>query len=212
MICKPFRGAAVLMMALFFFIDPSLKTAFSTQIVAIVGDSVITDYEVSQRARIMALLHNMNTKDQDLIKKLEREIVSFLIDEQMKKDYAKRMQIEISKNVIDGIILEYAKKTGKGNVESLKRHVLSNGIDWEIFEEAITNEIVWSNIVYGGIAKQIQVTEAEIEQRASMQNLDPTNIEVLNKIKQEIVNERLYIYIGKIISQMKRFNIVESVN
>jgi hypothetical protein len=188
------------------------RHSFTTQIVAIVGDSVVTDYEVSQRARIIALLKDIKIPDQETLKRIEREIIPILIDEEIKKDYARRVEFKISPEIVQGAILAYAKQKGKKDVEGLKKYILSLKIDWDIFEQTIMDEITWSHIVYGGIAQQIQVSESEIAQRAMLQNIDISNPDNFNRIKQEIVQERLLVYVGKIISQMKRFNIIESVN
>ena len=191
------------------FMSQSISNAI--QIVAIVGDSVITDYEVSQRARIIALLRDYDINDSNFMKMLEKELVPLLIDEQIKKDYAKRLNISVPKNVIDSVVEDYSKKIGRKNVSDLRSYLSSNGIDWDVFLESISDEITWSNILFRGIANNVKINENEVVQRAKMRNININDESLLSQIKEEIINEKASLSASKLISQMKKLHVIESM-
>ncbi|MBL0725909.1 MAG: SurA N-terminal domain-containing protein [Alphaproteobacteria bacterium] len=183
----------------------------AAKIIAIVGDTAITDYDVDQRARVVAMLQKYNVKDKALMKQVRKEIVAVLIDEEIKKSFAKKAKMEIKKEVIESFILQYGEKTGSTTLQQIKNTVKIYGIDWSFFWNIVADEITWSQLVYYGLSNSIQFSESEIEQRAIMEGLDPTNYDHLEAVKRNMMEERLALDVQKMISRMKRFRVVEEI-
>lgn len=188
------------------------NAASAARIIAIVGDVAITDYDVEQRTRMVAMLHKYNLKDKQKIEKIKREIVSVLVDEQIKKTFAEKAHLEIKDEMIESFVLAYGKKNGKTDMAQIKAMVKAYGVDWDFFWRTVADEIAWSQLVYVGLSNSIQFSESEISQRAIMQGMDPTDPEVFESVKNGMIEERLALDVQKMISRMKRFRVVEEVD
>ena len=193
------------------FLLSSEKLSYSTQIIAVVGDIAITDYDADQRARMIAMMQKYSLKNEAAMKNIRSEVQGILIDEQIKKSFVEKSKIEVQNEMVEQFIMEYGKRVNKHTMREIKMMVKSYGIDWDFFWGKVVDEIAWSQLVYWGLSSSIKFTESEMYQRALVQGLDPEDPMALEKVKREMMEERLALDVQKMISKMKRFRIVEEI-
>jgi hypothetical protein len=187
------------------------SNAISNSVVAVVGKNSITEYEVKQRAKIVALLQNYNMKDPSIMSYLESEMINYLIEEEIKRDYAKRAKIEISSEMMNEVINNFIAKKGYNSVEKFMEYLVQNGINPDVFKQTVKDDISWNQVLRNAIAPAIKVTEEEGLQRLKNNGTDnPSDAEIL-AARNAILEEKVALQVKKLITQMKKFYLIEAL-
>ena len=187
------------------------SNAISNSVVAVVGKNSITEYEVKQRAKIVALLQNYNMKDPSIMSYLESEMINYLIEEEIKRDYAKRAKIEISSEMMNEVINNFIAKKGYNSVEKFMEYLVQNGINPDVFKQTVKDDISWNQVLRNAIAPAIKVTEEEGLQRLKNNDTEnPSDAEIL-AARNAILEEKVALQVKKLITQMKKFYLIEAL-
>lgn len=128
------------------------------QPVAVVNGSAITGFDLAQRAQIMSLL-GFPADNKDALRKaaLDR-----LIEDRLKMQEAKRLDIKTDPEQIQAGIEELARNVGAKPDEMLA--VLSTeGVSQEALKDMITADVVWRQVVRTRFSRRIEPGEAEID-------------------------------------------------
>ena len=206
------RGISLILLVTLFllacvFVSPP---AFATKIVAVVGEKAITDYDIRQRARIVAFLRGLDAKDPQMMAYIESEMVKYLVEEELKKVYVEQIQLKLPDGTMDAVINEYIEKSDKKSLKELKLELSKNDIDYEMFSGALEDEVVWSVVVHNVMMPSIKIGDDEIQQRAIIRGVDVSSESESAKIKQEIMEEKVAMNVRKLMSTLKRLKLVET--
>jgi peptidyl-prolyl cis-trans isomerase SurA len=134
-----------------------------------VGDRVITNFELEQRARFLTLLRAPGDP-------LEQAREA-LIDDKLRMIAAERLGIVISDEALASGLEEFA---GRANLtaEQFIAALGQGGVEAESFRDFVEAGLVWRDVVRGKYAGQVTVTEAEID-RVIAQGAQETKIRLL---------------------------------
>ena len=134
-----------------------------------VGDRVITNFEMDQRARFLALLRSPGDP--------VAQARTALIDDKLRMMAAERLDITLSDAALQAGLEEFA---GRANltVEQFTAALGQSGVEPQSFRDFVAAGLVWRDVVRGRYAGQVTVSEAEID-RVIAQSAQETKIRLL---------------------------------
>jgi len=141
---------------------PSSASSQSLGIAAVVNDDVISLYDLN--ARLDLLIVTSNQKDSaELRTRLSRQILNTLINEKLKLQDAKRLEIQVSQDELERAYsdMERRNKMPQGG---LTEFLTSNGIDRLVLLDQIEASIAWSNTVNRMFRSQVSISEEEVDE------------------------------------------------
>lgn len=121
--------------------------------VAHVNDSVVTAYELDQRMQLMAVLGGGTT---------EKLALDALIDERLKSDAAKRVNIVPDDKAIAQAISDFAAR-GDLAPEQLLSLLGKNGVSAQTFRDFVVSGLAWRDYARARFASRVKVSEADID-------------------------------------------------
>lgn len=126
--------------------------------IATVNSSVITIYDLDQRMRLMSAL-GVEAPSTDV---LREQALDLLIGDRLKLQAGKRAGLEVTPEIIDLGLQEYASRAGV-TPDEFKSRIKRNGIDDQALEDLISPQIVWREVVRARFQSRIEPGEAEID-------------------------------------------------
>lgn len=119
-----------------------------------VGDRVITNYELEQRARFLALLRAPG----DPLSQAREA----LIDDKLRLIAAERLGVVLSDEALQAGLEEFAARANL-NAEQFVAALAQGGVEAQTFRDFVEAGLVWRDVVRGRYAGQVTVSEAEID-------------------------------------------------
>jgi len=188
------------------------QNSFASEILATVGKTVITDHEVTKRAKLMLLLQNQKYDDHT-VQLVQNEVLGHMINEAMRKMYAESISLVVESSEVESTIKELQKER-KIDSKVMEMKLASAGIQSRVLYDMVYNEILWREIVKSVIAPQIRVLDNEVMQIAKSKNVpfDPKNVhesKEIMAIRNEIFMRKLDARAREFTSQMRKFYFVD---
>ena len=121
----------------------------------IVNDVPITDYDISQRARLITLTQRKKASV------AKRQAEQELIDDQVKLAEADRIGIEISQSEVDGAFNNIARNV-KMSPSQLSKALRSGGVKPETLKKRLKAQLAWRQLVRRKFSGNIEVNESDI--------------------------------------------------
>jgi peptidyl-prolyl cis-trans isomerase SurA len=135
-----------------------------------INDSIVTWYEVEQRARFLEILRTPGD--------LRAEALETLVDERLQLQEARRMGVTATPEEIEAGVAEFAARADLGP-EQFIRNIGEEGVAPETFRDFVANGIAWRNVVqtrFGGRVRGT-ISEGDIDEAlAFAPRLDGTRI------------------------------------
>ncbi len=141
-------GALIIGMAL----QASAQGAFS--IAYRVNESVITNYDIDQRYKLMRALGANGPN-------LRQDAIDALIDDRLKQETAANFGADLDRTALDRAIADYAAQRNL-TAQSLMAKLRGAGVQPESFEEFLTTSVIWRNILRARFGTQAQPSEIEL--------------------------------------------------
>ncbi|WP_294925750.1 peptidylprolyl isomerase [uncultured Paracoccus sp.] len=123
--------------------------------VVYVNDSVVTEFDIQQRARFLQLLQAPDTSRAAA----ERAV----IEDRLRMQAADSIGIRPTDEAIDEALAEFA---GRGGLDTAQFEQLlrQNGVDPQIYHDFIVSGVVWRDVVRARVVPTVRVSDAEVEQ------------------------------------------------
>lgn len=141
---------------------PALSTAQSVQtIAAVVNDEIISNYDLQQRVRLVISSSGANPTER-MAEQFRAQILDSLIDERLQVQEAKRLNIPIADQEVDGAIrfIEEQNSMDPGNLKTLLE---TQGIDIGSLHDQLRAQIAWSKVVGQRLRPRVVVGQDEVE-------------------------------------------------
>ncbi|MDG3042492.1 peptidylprolyl isomerase [Roseicyclus marinus] len=133
-----------------------------------VNDSIVTNYDIEQRALFLEVLRAPGD--------LRAEALEALVNERLQVGEARRMDVVATPEEIEAGVAEFAARADLG-AEQFIRTIGEEGVAPETFRDFVANGISWRNVVRGRFGPRVQITEADIDEAlAFAPRLDPAQI------------------------------------
>jgi len=121
----------------------------------IVNDVPITDYDISQRARLITLTQRKSSSV------AKREAKEELIDDRVMLAEAERMGIDISPSQVDNAFGNIARNV-KMSPGQLSKALRQGGVNPDTLKSRLKAQLAWSQIVQARFRGKIEVDESDI--------------------------------------------------
>lgn len=141
--------------------------------VVYVNNSVVTRYEIQQRARFMSVL-NAPEQGEAMAEKL-------LIDDRLRLEAARQIGVEVSDEGLEQGLSEFAGRAGMSTgqfIQALER----SGVERQAYRDFVKAGVAWREVVRQRIAPAVSISDAEVDQ--AMKRIIETPV-----IKQVLLSE-----------------------
>lgn len=135
-----------------------------------INDRVITQYELSQRARLLTVFRTPGD-----VTELAREA---LIEDRLKQQELSRFGVSVPDEVLQQELEAFA---GRANMTlpQFTRVLSQNGVDISTLSDFVEIGILWRDFVRSRFNRQVTITDTDIERAIAQRGNAPTQIEVL---------------------------------
>lgn len=143
------------------FIPPSLAQQ-SLRIAAIVNDEMISVFDLQARISLVAAFSGISNSPETQ-QRLAPQVLQSLIDEHIRMQEAKRLEITASKQELES---EQALIEKQINIKpgELLKSLESNGIKSSTLIDQLEAKIVWTKIIRGQFGRTIQISDEEVDE------------------------------------------------
>lgn len=144
-------------------IAPSPVLAMSENIAVVVNKDAITRSDVNDRTTMIVgssgLPNNAETRS-----RLRGQVVSGLIDEQIRLQEAERLELEVSESEINKGFSTLAQQN-KMSYGEFRKVIENRGVPIHTMERQIASQIAWSKVVQARIRPQVNISDSDIDER-----------------------------------------------
>jgi peptidyl-prolyl cis-trans isomerase SurA len=120
----------------------------------IVNDKVVTNYEIDQRAKLLALLRVPG----DPVELARKQ----LVEERLKIEAAQALGLTPKQDEIEAGMAEFAGRVNL-DTEQFLQAIGSGGVSKESFVSFVQAGIVWRSVVQARFARKVQVSERDVD-------------------------------------------------
>ena len=133
------------------------------RIAAVVNDDIISAYDLINRLSLVVAASELKDSS-EVRRQLAPQVLRSLIEDKLKLQEAKRLQIRVSQKDIDQALDRMEKQNGmpKGGLDIFLRR---NAIGKPILIEQIKAEIAWAKTVFRKFGRGIRVGDDEIDEK-----------------------------------------------
>ncbi len=135
-----------------------------------VDDTVITNYEISQRVQFLEALNAQGD--------LRQQATDALVNERLQVTAALGLGVAASPEEIEAGLAEFASRANLGS-EAFLRQLAQQGIAPETVRDFVANGITWRNVVRTRFASQAQIDDTDIERALEFGTILGGGIEIL---------------------------------
>lgn len=143
-----------------FFVS-NITFANNVRIRAIVGDDIITSYDVEQRKKLAtSLLNHSNIKMSD--EEIEKNVLTEMIDDKIKISEARKYNITATPEEIESAKLRMAQflKLGPNGYKDILDKI---NVSEDVLNEQIKGDIIWSKFTMQVLRSYIKVQDSEVD-------------------------------------------------
>ncbi|MCD8562834.1 MAG: peptidylprolyl isomerase [Alphaproteobacteria bacterium] len=140
---------------------PSALAGLSENIAVVVNNEAITRSDVDDRMKLIMVSSGLQDTP-EIREKLEPQVVSMLIDEQIRMQEAKKNDLEITQEEIDDGFKQIAEQN-KFTPEQFKDILKKSGINVATMERQIRTQLAWTKVIQTKIKPQVSVRETDVD-------------------------------------------------
>lgn len=130
-------------------------------IAAVVNQDAISITDLNDRLRmVIASARLPGTKD--IQEKIMPQVLNDLIEEQLKMQEARRLEIQVSQQEVDGGLAMIAKQNNL-TIEQFRGAMEHDGISPATLERQIRAQIGWSKVVQKTMRPQVEITDSDVD-------------------------------------------------
>lgn len=135
-----------------------------------VNDRVITQYELTQRTRLLDLFGTPGD--------LNEAARSALIEDRLKRQEMDRFGLSASEEALQQELEAFAARADM-NLAQFTQLLAQNNIDISTLRDFVEIGVLWRDFIRGRFGRQINVTDADIERAIAQRGAAPTQLEIL---------------------------------
>ncbi|MGH6791285.1 MAG: SurA N-terminal domain-containing protein, partial [Methyloceanibacter sp.] len=160
----PVRAAAfvaALALAVFLVGGPHPATAQELSIVVLVNDDPISDYDIEQRERFLAITTQAQPSPE-----LKKQATDMLIDERLQIQEGKKLGTTTDEADVRKILDDMASKNNL-DAEGLTTALAKAGVNIKTLKDRIRAQIVWQDVVRRKFRRDVLIGDAEVDEALS---------------------------------------------
>ncbi|MEX2166397.1 MAG: SurA N-terminal domain-containing protein [Methyloceanibacter sp.] len=152
---------AALALAAFLIGGPHPATAQELSIVVLVNDDPISDYDIEQRERFLAITTQAQPNPE-----LKKQATDMLIDERLQLQEGKKLGATADAADISKILDDMANKNNL-DAEGLTTALAKAGVNIKTLKDRIRAQIVWQDVVRRKFRRDVLIGDAEVDEALS---------------------------------------------
>jgi hypothetical protein len=152
---------AALVFVVFVVIAASLGMTQEASIVVLVNDDPISDYDVEQRERFLAI-----TTQEQPSPELKKKATDQLIDERLQVQQGRKLSVSVDEDDVTQIVEDMAKKNNL-DVDGLATALGKAGVNIKTLKDRIRSQLVWQNVVRQKFRREIQIGDVDVDKALS---------------------------------------------
>ena len=152
---------AALVFVVFVVVTSSLGMTQEVSIVVLVNDDPISDYDVEQRERFLAI-----TTQEQPSPELKKKATDQLIDERLQVQQGRKLSVSVDEDDVTQIVEDMAKKNNL-DVDGLATALGKAGVNIKTLKDRIRSQLVWQNVVRQKFRREIQIGDADVDKALS---------------------------------------------
>jgi peptidyl-prolyl cis-trans isomerase SurA len=152
---------AALVFVVFVVVTASLGMTQEVSIVVLVNDDPISDYDVEQRERFLAI-----TTQEQPSPELKKKATDQLIDERLQVQQGRKLSVSVDEDDVTQIVEDMAKKNNL-NVDGLATALGKAGVNIKTLKDRIRSQLVWQNVVRQKFRREIQIGDVDVDKALS---------------------------------------------
>jgi peptidyl-prolyl cis-trans isomerase SurA len=152
---------AALLLAVFVTAAATPGRAQEVSIVVLVNDDPISDYDVDQRERFLAI-----TTQEQPSPELKKKATDQLIDERLQVQQGRKLSVSVDEDDVTKIVEDMAKKNNL-DVDGLATALGKAGVNIKTLKDRIRSQLVWQNVVRQKFRREIQIGDADVDKALS---------------------------------------------
>jgi peptidyl-prolyl cis-trans isomerase SurA len=152
--------AAVLLVVLVA-VAANFGQAQEVSIVVLVNDDPISDYDVDQRERFLAI-----TTQEQPSPELKKKATDQLIDERLQVQQGRKLSVSVDEDDVTRIVEDMAKKNNL-DLDGLATALGKAGVNIKTLKDRIRSQLVWQNVVRQKFRREIQIGDADVDKALS---------------------------------------------
>ncbi len=139
----------------------TIGEAQEVSIVVLVNDDPISDYDVDQRERFLAI-----TTQQQPSPELKKKATDQLIDERLQMQQGRKLSVSVDDDDVNTIVEDMAKKNNL-DVDGLATALGKAGVNIKTLKDRIKSQLMWQNVVRQKFRREIQIGDADVDKALS---------------------------------------------
>jgi peptidyl-prolyl cis-trans isomerase SurA len=133
-------------------------TAQEISIKILVNDEPISDYDIDQRERFLAI-----TTQQQPSPALKKQAADMLIDERLQIQEGRKVSVTTSEEDVTAILTDMAQKNNL-NVEGLATALGKGGVNIKTLKDRIRAQLVWQATVQKKFRRDIHIADVDVDE------------------------------------------------
>lgn len=129
---------------------------------AVVNTAAITNSDVNDRLKLIVLSTGLPQENKELLERVRGQVIDMLIDESLRLQEAKRLDIAVTDAEIDDGFKQIAANNNVP-VDTFKAGLKSRGIQLETLADQIRAQVAWGKVVQRQVRPKVEVTDADID-------------------------------------------------
>ena len=147
---------AALLLALFLIGGVNRLTAQEVSIKVLVNDDPISDYDIDQRERFLAI-----TTQSQPSPELKQQAIDMLISERLQMQEGRRQGVSSDEDEVTKILGDMAKKNNL-DIDGLTTALGKTGVNIKTLKDRIKAQLVWQETVRRKFRRDVQIGDADI--------------------------------------------------
>ena len=132
------------------------------RVVAVVNNDVITEYELQNRVRQVAINLRQQNINLPPMPELRRQVLERLIMEKCLDQRAKELGIRVDERMVSASIEQIARNN-KLTVDELRDRLLADGVSFSAFRSQVKDEIVAQRLREREVDSKLTIPESEVD-------------------------------------------------
>jgi peptidyl-prolyl cis-trans isomerase SurA len=132
-----------------------------SEVAAVVGEEVITTYDLTQRVMLMMISAGQRFPESAL-PQLEAQALRDLVEEKLKLNEAAEYDLKPEKKEIDAELQAIAAQSGL-TYDDMEQQLNSQGLTLDSLRSQIGAQMLWPQLVRGKFGRRVRVNEDELE-------------------------------------------------
>lgn len=154
-------AVAALLLTGFVIATATLGMAQEVSIVVLVNDDPISDYDIAQRERFLAI-----TTQEQPSPELKKKATDQLIDERLQMQQGRKLTLSVDEDDVSKILEDMAKKNNL-DVDGLTQALAKAGINIKTLKDRIKSQLMWQNVVREKFRHDVQISDTDVDKALS---------------------------------------------